>query len=93
MILTRDVINILTPTHGRTSCSDTDPSNGSYKLKEEKLQGIVISRRYEWTPRCSRCFLLDHEGCDTDLMEIKVIPEIRLEPKQPKVKITVEELK
>jgi len=93
MILTRDIINILAPTHGRTSCSDSNLSNGGYKLKEEKLQGIIISRHYEWAPRCSRCFLLDHEGCDTDLMEIEVIPEIRLVPRQPNVKITVEELK
>lgn len=37
------------PKHGRTSCSDQNPCNGSYS--SDKQDG--------YAPRCTRCFLLN----------------------------------
>lgn len=91
MILTREIIDILAPTHGRTSCSDTDPNNGYYNVKETKIQGIVVERNFDPYPRCHRCFLLEHEGYDTTLMDVNVVPDVTLVLKQPKVKVVVEE--
>jgi hypothetical protein len=93
MILTRDIIDIICPNHGRTSCNDSDPNNGYYEIKETKFRGIVIEKNFKTAPRCHRCFLLDAEGYDTDLMDITVIPTIELVIKQPKVKVTIEEEK
>lgn len=92
MIITKEVIDVLTPNHGRTSCSDENPCNGGYKIECHKFQGVVIEKMWKDFPRCNRCFLLDHLGYDTDLMtDIKIVSEISLILKQPKIKVTVEE--
>lgn len=91
MIITKEVIDVLTPNHGRTSCSDAYPGNGGYEIEDRYFQGIVIERNWKYRPRCNRCFLLDHEGYDTALMDIDVVPEVSLVLKQPKVKVVVEE--
>ena len=92
MIITKDIIDILTPKHDRTSCSDTDPYNGGYEIEDQIFRGIVIERSWKYRPRCNRCFLLDHIGYDTDYMEdIEIVPEIELVLKQPKVTVAVEE--
>lgn len=44
-LLTREIVDALVPEHGRTSCSDTDLSNG-------------YAARAGDSCRCSRCFLL-----------------------------------
>jgi hypothetical protein len=51
MLVTRELIDNIAPTHERTSCSDTDLSNAFYSKND-----------YAWEhyPRCHRCFLLDH---------------------------------
>lgn len=92
MIITKEVIDVLTPNHGRTSCSDENPCNGNYEIRDYKFQGVVIEKSWEHMPRCNRCFLLDHLGYDTDLMtDIKIVSDISLILKQPKIKVTVEE--
>jgi hypothetical protein len=91
MEITKELINILTPEHGRTSCSDDNPCNASYTIEDRKLLGVVISKSWERYPRCNRCFLLDNIGEDTEnVCGIRVVPTIELEIIQPKVKITVE---
>jgi len=94
MKITKELVNILTPEHGRTSCSDDDPSNGSCGIKDREFQGIVIERSWDYYPRCNRCFLLDRVGEDTEnVCGIRVVPNIELEIIQPKVKVTIEESK
>ena len=88
MIITQEIIDILTPKHDRTSCSDSDPCNGSYEIEDRRFQGIVIERNWKYRSRCNRCFLLDHIGYDTDYMkDIEIVPEIELVLKQPKVMV------
>ena len=90
-MITQEIIDILTPKHGRISCSDEDPCNGGYDIEDRLFQGIVIERSWKYRPRCNRCFLLDHIGCDTDYMtDIEIVPEIELVLKQPKVKVVEE---
>lgn len=91
MIITKEVIDVLTPNHGRTSCSDADPGNGGYEIEDRYFQGIVIERNWRYRPRCNRCFLLDHIGYDTDYMkDIEIVPEIELVLKQPKITVVEE---
>jgi hypothetical protein len=91
MIITQEIIDILTPKHDRTSCSDADPCNGGYEIEDRLFQGIVIERNWKYRPRCNRCFLLDHIGYDTNCMkDIEIVPEIELVLKQPKVTVVVE---
>jgi hypothetical protein len=70
MILTREIINILTPVHGRTSCSDTKQINGcggwTGKYNEDTGKKVI---NY---PDCNRCYLLNHEGEDTDNLEFGI---------------------
>jgi len=47
-IITSDLVELLTPTHDRATCSDTNPTNGYQNSK-----GYV---------RCLRCLLLVHIG-------------------------------
>lgn len=49
-----ELIDIICPEHGRTSCSDDNINNGFYFEDEESN---VISKKY--LPRCSRCALLE----------------------------------
>jgi hypothetical protein len=91
MIITKEVIDVLTPNHGRTSCSDAYPGNGGYEIEDRYFQGIVIERNWRYRPRCNRCFLLDHIGYDTDYMkDIEIVPEIELVLKQPKITVVEE---
>lgn len=91
MIITQEIIDILTPKHDRTSCSDSDPCNGGYEIEDRRFQGIVIERNWKYRPRCNRCFLLNHIGYDTNYMkDIEIVPEIELVLKQPKVKVVEE---
>lgn len=48
-----ELINIITPEHARTSCSDENISNGFYR----ELDSLCISNEYH--SRCSRCALLE----------------------------------
>jgi hypothetical protein len=95
MEITKELVNILTPEHGRTSCSDENVCNGYCKIEDKKYKGVVIERSWDCYPRCNRCFLLLHIGEDTENVGqvnggIRVVPDIDLEIIQPKVKITVE---
>jgi len=91
MIITQDIIDILAPKHGRTSCSDEDPCNGGYEIEDRLFQGIVIERDWKYWPGCNRCFLLNHIGYDTnDMKDIEIVPEIELVLKQPKVTVVEE---
>lgn len=51
-VTVRDVINVLAPSHGRTSCSDAERQNG--------FSGGDI-------PRCTRCGLLDIYGLEPEI--------------------------
>lgn len=87
-MITQEIIDILTPKHDRTSCSDSDPCNGSYEIEDRRFRCIVFERIWKYRPRCNRCFLLDHIGYDTDYMkDIEIVPEIELVLKQPKVMV------
>jgi len=59
MTLTLDYINTITPKHGRTGCTDDDCYNGSYEIKEQKLREVLVERRFDQRPRCTRCFLMN----------------------------------
>ena len=70
MILTKEIIDVLTPEHGRTSCDDDNISNSfggwTGKYNEDTGQKVI---RY---PRCNRCYLLDNIGSDIDSLEFKI---------------------
>jgi len=48
-VLTRELVDILFPTHGRTSCSDNDPNNGYVNYENGSA-------------RCHRCMALLNIG-------------------------------
>ena len=52
-----ELINIICPEHGRTSCSDENIGNGFYHLYEFGESISTITN--EHIPRCSRCALLE----------------------------------
>ena len=62
MILTQDMIDIIAPEHGRTSCDDSNLANacggwsGHYNPGNGTKEVIY--------PRCTRCYLMDHVGED-----------------------------
>lgn len=92
--ITKALVDIICPNHGRTSCDDECLQNRFYEIKYEKIQGVVVSKNWEQFPRCNRCFLLDNIGADTENVDgIKVIPDVSLFLIQPNVKIVVEENK
>lgn len=70
MILTEEFINIVTPEHSRTSCSDDNLSNA---FAGSSIDGII------YFPRCYRCFLMDNIGYDTINLEFKVSFSVDLE--------------
>jgi hypothetical protein len=84
MKITMDVINILTPKHGRTTCSDSDLANGLCFIAEEKLQGVVVKRWFDPAPRCNRCFLLSNLDQQLDL---RISIEVSIGVKAPNFKV------
>jgi hypothetical protein len=76
MIITKDWVDQFCPDHDRTSCSDDNLSNahggwtGYYSRKTGKKE-----IQY---PRCSRCYLLDNIGMNTDDLEFKPYVEVYL---------------
>jgi len=70
MILTKEVVNILAPRHGKTSCSDNNMVNGfggwTGKYDQDTGKKVISS------PYCNRCYLLDHLGSDTDNLEFEI---------------------
>ena len=67
----REFIDIITPEHTRTSCSDENISNGFY-LEED---GETISQKFYH--RCVRCALLEIENGTIKRTDAnnKIIPE------------------
>ena len=56
-MITKEITDLLAPTHDRTSCDDSDINNG-YIYSEN---GII--KNY---PRCLRCYLLNTIGFEID---------------------------
>jgi hypothetical protein len=90
MKITKEFIDMVTPEHGRASCSDDSPTNGLYDISEESIKGVVVKRYFKREPRCNRCFLLDYLDREVD-PRIVVHPELRLSVKEPKFSIQGEE--
>jgi len=69
MIITKEVIDILAPKHGRTSCSDENLSNayGGWTGKYD----VDTGRKKIIYPRCNRCYLIDNIGMEMDNIEFK----------------------
>lgn len=57
--ITKEWIDTVAPEHGRTSCSDTDISNGYSFIKTQWMGGVQVKREFDPHPRCNRCFLLE----------------------------------
>lgn len=76
MILTREEIDRIAPTHGRTSCNDDHRINsfGGWEGKYDVDTGKKDIRY----PRCNRCYLLDHLDANTDDLDFEVIVDVRL---------------
>lgn len=78
MYINQEFVNKVAPTHGRMSCSDSNHSNayGGWNGKFDPDTGEKVIRY----PRCTRCYLLDHLGCDTNDLEFEIVyvqPELR----------------
>lgn len=75
--LTREKIDQLCPEHGRTSCDDNNTmSNGhggwdGYYSRETGKKEIRI-------PRCTRCYLLEHEGEQSDELDFEIEVKVNL---------------
>lgn len=67
MVLTQNVIDILTPTHDRTSCDNNDTS-----LENGYKNDIGY-------PRCNRCYLLLNIESDTENLDMDI--NVFLSPK------------
>lgn len=76
MIITREWVDTVTPTHGRTSCSDDNVING-YGGALDTFDRTTGEREIRY-PRCNRCYLLDQVGCDTADLEFEVKPTVEL---------------
>jgi len=83
MKITPDLAEVVAPKHSRTSCSDTDPCNGSYSITEETLKGVLISREFIQAPRCLRCFFLSN----IDVWDCRLSLSCTLSLVQPSFKI------
>ena len=70
MILTKEYIDTIAPIHSRTSCNDNSLNNayggwnGKYDPNTGKKEIIY--------PRCSRCYLLNNIGLDTESLNFKI---------------------
>lgn len=53
---TKEFIDLISPEHGRSSCSDDNLFNGFYLEKDDE----TINEKYH--PRCLRCALLEIEN-------------------------------
>lgn len=70
MRITEELINVLAPKHGRTSCSDENLCNGhggwtGYYSRTTGQKEIQI-------PRCIRCYLQTHAGYRLDELDFRV---------------------
>lgn len=65
-ILTQELVDILVPKHGRTSCSDSNICNGSGGW-EGKYNTDTGKKEIRY-PRCTRCYLLNNVGCKLSSM-------------------------
>jgi len=81
MLITQEFIDTIAPEHGRTSCSDTDTSNGYGGQDGYNPKTGEPNIRY---PRCNRCYLLNHIGEDTANLEFVPVIEYKLVYKGPK---------
>lgn len=62
--LTPEMIDLLFPEHGRTSCSDEHKDNAfTIKKPDGRVEG----------PRCNRCFMLVHKGALDPRFQIEVL--------------------
>jgi hypothetical protein len=70
MKITKEIVDAIAPEHGRTSCNDNDLANrfGGWSDRYNEKTGKKVIHY----PRCNRCYLLDHVGCDTDSLEFKI---------------------
>lgn len=70
MKLTQEVIDIIAPNHGRTSCSDERIINGygGWSGKYDRDTGHKEIR----VPRCTRCYLLNNLGEDVESLEFRI---------------------
>jgi len=69
VLLTRELIDVLTPEHDRTSCDDTDLANA-----------YVVSNSYV---RCVRCHLLDNVGMYVRDLGIQLVVSQEAKPDTP----------
>ena len=65
-IITRELIDLVAPAHRNSLCRDDQLLGCFYAVIETKEDGVVTKRRLGVAPKCTRCFLLSHLGCDTD---------------------------
>jgi len=70
MILSKEIIDHIAPTHGRTSCSD-DNLNNSYGGWNGKFDPDTGKKVINF-PRCSRCYLMDNIGLDSESLAFKL---------------------
>ena len=80
MIITREAVDILAPTHSRTSCNDNNLANASggwtgYYERETGKKEITY-------PRCNRCYLLDNIGMNTNMLSFRIEPFLNLTYKE-----------
>lgn len=76
MIITREWVNTVAPKHGRTTCSDDNRING-YGGALSTFDQNTGEREIRY-PRCNRCYLLDHIGCDTSDLEFEIEVSVSL---------------
>lgn len=68
--ITKKLVDIITPEHDRTSCSDENLANssGGWFGKYDENTG----RKVIHFPRCHRCYLLKHIGKENQDLEFKL---------------------
>ena len=76
MKITREWVNIVTPEHERTSCSDDNLYNasGGWEGKYNPNTG----KKVIYYPRCNRCYLLDNVGLDLEVLDFAVTVHVEL---------------
>lgn len=60
--------------------------NGQFSIDEHYVNGVMVSRAFNYPPRCNRCFLLDAMDLGFD-KRIEMGFTLSLSLKQPEVKI------
>jgi hypothetical protein len=79
-VITKDWVDDVAPTHGRTSCSDADLANASGGWTGEF--DVRTGKKKIDYPRCSRCYLLDHVGERIDSLDFEVRVAVALDWKE-----------